>query len=607
MCGIIGYTGSSKVRDILIKGLAQLEYRGYDSAGIALLDEESQSVHIKKTVGRVSDLERLCSGSEDQATCGIGHTRWATHGGVTDANAHPHQFGKVTLTHNGIIENYQFLIEKYDVRPMLKSETDSEVAAAVINHYYQGNPEEAIKKAIQEFEGTFALCILFEDHPGKIFAIRNVSPMVAAYCEQGAFLASDITALVAYSRQYFVVPEYHLMTLDKSGISLFDLEGNQVNPEYLEINWTVEAAGKNGYPFYMEKEILEQPKVIMDTILPRIKNGLPDFSVDQVPDEVLKKCKRICVVACGTAMHAGLVGKSMIQSVVKMPVQVEIASEFRYDEPMVDEETLVIVISQSGETVDTLEALRLAKRCKATTLSIVNVKGSTIARESDYVIYTYAGPEIAVASTKAYTVQISVLYLIGCKLAMINGRYIEEEAKEFIIGIRNMVDSLDKVLEKRDEIHRLSRKIVNAKDAFMIGRGLDYTSALEGSLKLKEITYIHSEAYAAGELKHGTIALITEGVPVITIATQKKIKAKTLSNAIEVRSRGANLIVLIKENDESIDESAWEEIIKLPALPDIFMVFPTAVALQLLAYYVSSDKGLDVDKPRNLAKSVTVE
>ena len=606
MCGIIGYTGSENVKNILLDALELLEYRGYDSAGIAVCDEEKKTTEVFKCAGRVSDLRTICDTKKLLSTCGIGHTRWATHGGVNDANAHPHQQGKVTLVHNGIIENYRDLIADYDLQDLLHSETDSEVAAALLNHYYKGDPREAIRKTVSKLKGTFALVILFEDHPGVIYSIRNVSPIVATVCKEGAMLASDLTALCRFTIRYFVVPEYHILELHRDHVFLTDLNDQEVKPEFLEVDWELNSAGKNGYPFYMEKEIMEQPEAIRNTVAGRIVNGLPDFTEDGVPDELFTECDRICVVACGTAMHAGLVAQSLVKSIVHVPMEVELASEFMYSDPVIDERTLVIAVSQSGETIDTLEALKYAKKQGAKCLSVINVKGSSIARESDYVLYTAAGPEIAVASTKAYTTQLAVFYLVVAKMALLRSVYTEKQTRDFIRELERVPEVLQEVLKKRRDIHVIAKKILEAKDLFMIGRGLDYSILLEGSLKLKEVSYIHSEAYASGELKHGPIALITENTPVVAAVTQERLKSKELSNIKEVKSRGADIVLFIKKAlTEDLDREY--QVIELPDMEDAFMVLPASVALQLLAYYVSSDKGFDVDKPRNLAKVVTVE
>ena len=606
MCGIIGYTGSEDVREVLLDALELLEYRGYDSAGIALRDEESGKTEVRKCAGRVSDLRAICASEKVVSQCGIGHTRWATHGGVNDCNAHPHQVGKVTLVHNGIIENYRELIADYDLADTLKSETDSEVVAALLNRFYEGKPEEAIKKTVSKLKGTFALVILFEDQKDVIYSTRNVSPIVATICKEGAMLASDLTALCRFTNRYFVVPEYHILKLSADKLTLTDFDGNEMLPKYLTVDWELNSAGKNGYPFYMEKEIMEQPEAIENTIRNRIVGGMPDFTADGVPDTLFTECEHICIVACGTAMHAGLVAQALVKSILHMHIEVQMASEFMYSDPVIDEKTLVIAVSQSGETIDTLEAVKYAKNRGAKCLAIINVKGSSIARESDYVLYTNAGPEIAVASTKAYTTQLAVFYLIVARMAHSRGVFDDAQTQSFVRELQRTPEVMKKVLERRRDIHVVAKKVLGAKDLFMIGRGLDYSILLEGSLKLKEVSYIHSEAYASGELKHGPIALITQDTPVVATVTQEKLMSKELSNIKEVKSRGADVVVFIKES--IVGDLAKEyEIFTLPDMQDEFMVLPASVALQLLAYYVSSDKGFDVDKPRNLAKSVTVE
>ena len=606
MCGIIGYTGSEDVREVLLDALELLEYRGYDSAGIALCDEESGKTEVRKCAGRVSDLRAICASEKVVSQCGIGHTRWATHGGVNDCNAHPHQVGKVTLVHNGIIENYRELIADYDLADTLKSETDSEVVAALLNRFYEGKPEEAIKKTVSKLKGTFALVILFEDQKDVIYSTRNVSPIVATICKEGAMLASDLTALCRFTNRYFVVPEYHILKLSADKLTLTDFEGNEVLPKYLTVDWELNSAGKNGYPFYMEKEIMEQPEAIENTIRNRIVGGMPDFTADGVPDTLFTECEHICIVACGTAMHAGLVAQALVKSILHMHIEVQMASEFMYSDPVIDEKTLVIAVSQSGETIDTLEAMKYAKNRGAKCLAIINVKGSSIARESDYVLYTNAGPEIAVASTKAYTTQLAVFYLIVARMAHSRGVFDDAQTQSFVRELQRTPEVMKKVLERRRDIHVVAKKVLGAKDLFMIGRGLDYSILLEGSLKLKEVSYIHSEAYASGELKHGPIALITQDTPVVATVTQEKLMSKELSNIKEVKSRGADVVVFIKESIAG-DLAKEYEIFTLPDMQDEFMVLPASVALQLLAYYVSSDKGFDVDKPRNLAKVVTVE
>jgi len=606
MCGIVGYTGAKGASELLLSSLELLEHRGYDSVGIACRDSETDEVCIQKCVGRVRDLRAECEANPVLSTCGIGHTRWATHGGVYKKNAHPHQCGKVTLVHNGIVENYRELIEDYNLQDALQSETDTEVVAALLDVYYKGDAEEAIKKVVRKLKGTFALVMMFEDQPGVIYAIRNVSPIVAAKCEDGMMLASDLTALGNFTKEYFVMPEYSILKLEPNAMSVTNLEGEAVEPEILKLDWKVSGLGKNGYPFYMEKEIMEQPNAFYETIKNRIANGLPDLSGDGVPDDVLMQCKRICIVACGTAMHVGLITQALVKSVLQMHIDVELASEYMYSDPVIDEDTLVIAVSQSGETVDTLEAVKYAKARGAKCMAVLNVRGSSISRVCDYVLYTEAGPEIAVASTKAYTTQLAVMFMLVAKMAQLRGAYTEEELKAYIAELQKVPEKMKDILDRRNEIHVIAKEVLESKDLFMIGRGMDYSILLEGSLKLKEVSYIHSEAYASGELKHGPIALITEGIPVVALVTQSKIMSKELSNIKEVKARGANVVLFIKEELAAQLKEDYN-VVTLPDLEDKFMVFPAVVALQLLAYYVSSDKGFDVDKPRNLAKVVTVE
>lgn len=604
MCGIIGYTGYSEARNVLIKGLKTLEYRGYDSAGIAVFNPDYNGVLVTKCKGRVEGLDKKSQAVKGSA--GIGHTRWATHGGVSDTNSHPHKFGNVTLVHNGIIENYSAITNQLGVGSKLKSQTDSEVVAALINEYYEvgTDPRNAIIKAVKEITGTFALGIMFDDIKDEIFAVRNVSPIVCCTNEDGAYIASDIMAIGEYSENYFVLPEFSIARISKDGIEITDFAGNEVEPKMLTLDWDIKNSGKKGYPFFMEKEIMEQPEVIEKTIASRIKNDLPDFSDEQVDDSIFRECDNITVIACGTAMHAGLIGKHLIEKTCGVPVTVNMASEYMYNEPIINDKTLVICVSQSGETIDTLEALKYARSKGAKSLSIVNVKGSTIARESENVIYTNAGPEIAVASTKAYTTQVAVFYLITAKMAHIKGTLNDECVRKFMKELKKIPSAVQSVLDRRDEIHHLSNGLLTAEHTFMIGRGLDYPTLLEASLKLKEISYIHSEAFASGELKHGTIALITEKTPVIALLTQDNLMSKQVSNIREVQSRGAEVLTFVKSSlvSESIGCS-----FELPDLDDDFMAVPAIICMQLLAYYVSSDKGLDVDKPRNLAKVVTVE
>ena len=606
MCGIVGYTGKQSVAKQILDALELLEYRGYDSAGMAIVDETNGQVQIRKRAGRVADLEKAWKANPVNGICGIGHTRWATHGGVSDVNAHPHRAGRVTLVHNGIIENYEELKDHFGLADELISDTDSEVVAAVLNRFYTGDPHEALFQTVKCLKGTFALVVIFDDIPDVIFAIRNVSPIVAAYREDGTMLASDVAALGGQATSYMVVPEYHVVELHTDDIRVYNMKNELCEAEFLDIDWDTTRAGKGNYPFYMEKEIMEQPEAIKATLAPRYVDGRISLEADGVPDDVLKNCERVCVVACGTAMHAGLVAQSLIRSILRMHMEVEYASEFMYMDPVIDDKTLVLAISQSGETIDTLEALKYARSQGAKSIAVINVKGSSIARESDYVMYTYAGPEIAVASTKAYTTQMAALFALIGRMAVVRGAFNEEQEKAFVDALMQAPDAIQQVLDRKEEMHHIARGLLEAKDAFMLGRGLDYAILLEGALKLKEVSYIHTEAYASGELKHGTIALITEKTPVVALVTQERVRDKELSNIREVQSRGASVVILVKDGIDLADAD-YTHVFTLPAMDDVAMAFPASAALQLLAYYVSMDRGLDVDKPRNLAKVVTVE
>lgn len=610
MCGIIGFNGGIDAIEVLIKGLEELEYRGYDSAGISFF--EGNEISTIKSVGKVSFLRERATSETHATTCGIGHTRWATHGGVCETNCHPHKCGKVTLIHNGIIENFKELKEELKETGRTPiSQTDTEIAAMLIDSFYEGNAEEAIKKAVDKLEGSFAFCILFADQPDVIYSIRHASPLVACVSNQGSIVASDLVALVQYSKDYFVLPEYHIAKLTKTGIALSDLNGNVVEPVIEHATWDISAAKKGGYEYFMLKEIHEQPTAIHNTLAPRIKkdashNYCIDFSVDNIDDGLFKGVNRIIISACGTAMHAGLVGKVLFERMSRVPVTVDIASEFRYANPIIDENTLVITISQSGETADTLAALRLAKENKGRTLSIVNVKGSSIARESDYVLYTHAGPEIAVASTKAYTSQLAGLYLVALRFAYTNGKIDDCYVNDYLQKLLAISDVVAETLKSEEAVAEISKSFENTEDLFFIGRGLDYALSCEGSIKLKEISYIHSEAYAAGELKHGTLSLITEKVPVIGLMTQPHLEAKMISNIKEVQSRGA-MVILVAYKDAVVKEDDCQHLVRIPEVDAELAPFATAIVLQLFAYYSSYHRGLNVDQPRNLAKSVTVE
>lgn len=604
MCGIVGYIGEKNSTDILVDGLKKLEYRGYDSAGVSVF--EKGNIKTVKAKGRLDDLEkRLKQVGYPVGTCGIGHTRWATHGEPSDVNSHPHESEKVSVVHNGIIENYmklkEFLIAK---GYKFVSETDTETIAYLLDLYYDKDPIDAIKKAMEKLEGSFALGILFHDTPDKIFAVRKESPLIVGLGIGENFLASDIPAILKYTKNYYLLDKDEIAILTKEDVVIIDLDGNTLNKEVQVAAWDIEAAEKCGYEHFMLKEMFEEPTALRNTILPRIVDGLPSLGVDILNTD--KNINKIYVVACGTAMHAGLLGKAVIENMARVPVEVDIASEFRYKNPIITDKDLVIIISQSGETADTLAALRLAKSKGAHTLAVVNVVGSSIAREADSAIYTWAGPEIAIASTKAYSVQICVMYMIAMQMALVKGEMTETQVRTLTKDFVKIPNMVEQILGKADEIREVAKEIIAFESLFFIGRGLDFALSIEGALKLKEISYIHSEAYAAGELKHGTISLITPGVPVIASATQRELLPKTISNIKEVKARGAKVILLCHEGMENAEQVA-DIIIELPEFPDIFMPPLAILPLQLLAYYASVLRGCDVDKPRNLAKSVTVE
>ena len=606
MCGIIGFIGNDALANIL-DGLELLEYRGYDSAGLAVRRNDEGESEIYKCQGRVSDLRKLVPSSNADFNCGIGHTRWATHGGVCDANAHPHRVGKVTLVHNGIIENYADLKEEYELEDYLVSETDTEVVAALLNKFYDGtNPKKAIKRTVKKLKGTYAFVIMFADRPNTIYAVRNVSPIVVATTEDNIILSSDPAALYKYTKEYFVLDEGTILTATKDGYTVENFDEEPVDVKMTVVDWEVSSLDKGGFPYYMAKEIFEQPSCIRRILSTYITNDDINLGFDGKLDEALTHFNRICIVACGTALHAGLVGAHLFKKWAGMNVDVEMASEFIYSDTIVDENTLFIAVSQSGETIDTLEAMNKAKRAGALCVAVLNVRGSSISRVADYTLYTDAGPEIAVASTKAYTTQSLVFYLLALKTGMVRNRLSKEDLAKALSNLRLVPDAISAVLEQKDSIHRLAKEVITASDLFMIGRGLDYVVLMEGALKLKEISYIHSEAYASGELKHGPIALISENTPVIAAVTQEKLISKALSNVKEIKARGANVVLLAK-NEFKNDFDSEYHVIGLPDLDDEYMTFPEIVALQIYSYYVSADKGLDVDKPRNLAKVVTVE
>ncbi len=606
MCGIVGYAGKRSAQDVLLDGLEKLEYRGYDSAGVALAQEGG--IRVVKSKGRLDALrQKLAVQALAESSCGIGHTRWATHGEPSDVNSHPHSTPRVSIVHNGIIENYGALKERLAARGYtFESETDTEVLVKLIDSCYHGEPLQALHEALGMVRGSYALAVLFKDFPDTIFAVKKESPLIVGWGEGENFVASDIPALLKYTRDYSVLEEGDLAVVTAQGIRFYNAFGEPVERQRLTADWDQEAAEKGGYPHFMLKEINEQPAAITATVSPRVEDGLPDLRIPELTDERLRSIGTVHLVACGTAMHAGMVGKVAIETLARVPAEVDIASEFRYRDPILNKNDLVIIISQSGETSDTLAALKLAKSRGVPVLAIVNVVGSSIARAADYVLYTYAGPEIAVASTKAYVVQMCVLYLFALRMAYARGKLEEAETKRLTAELLRAGEVIKPRLDDCEQIKYLASRFVNTQSCFFIGRGFDYALSLEGSLKLKEISYVHSDAYAAGELKHGTISLITDGVPVIALATQKQVYEKTISNARETKSRGAR-VILFTTKDAVVPEGVADYIVRLDEYEDLLMPLQLIVPLQLFAYYMAVLRGCDVDKPRNLAKSVTVE
>lgn len=607
MCGIVGFVGKQACTGILVNALKKLEYRGYDSAGIAIF--EGERIKTVKAKGKISEgLEaKLKTEPVFHAACGIGHTRWATHGEPSDVNSHPIGNGRVSIVHNGIIENYReikaFLTSKgYG----FESETDTETVAKLLDYYYEGDPVVAIEKALEDIQGAYALGIIFREHKNKIYAVRKDSPLIVGKGEGESYIASDVTAILEHTREYYCLERGEIAILDENGIRFTDMHGEPVEKEIQTATWDVESAQKGGYEHFMLKEIHEQPEAVKNTISPRVKDGLPDFSECGLTAERLRDYKHIFIVGCGSAMHSGMVGKYLIEDLARTPVIVDIASEFRYRNPLVSSGDLVVIVSQSGETADTLEALKLSKNKGADTLAVVNVVGSSIAREADMVIYTNAGPEISVCSTKAYAVQVAFMYLLAFEVAHARGKIDDTECRRLTAGLLEVPEKIQKCLEDMSEYQYVASKIFNADSLLYIGRGLDNALSMEGSLKLKEISYIHSEAYAAGELKHGTISLIEEGTPVIVAATQSSLFEKTLSNVRSVKSRGAKVVMICRETDD-IDANCADYKVGLPDADDLFLPLISVVAMQLIAYYTAVQRGCDVDKPRNLAKSVTVE
>ena len=606
MCGIVGYVGMRSAQQVLLDGLEKLEYRGYDSAGVALTQRDG--IRVVKSKGRLSTLRsKLEELALPQSSCGIGHTRWATHGEPSDVNSHPHSTPRVSIVHNGIIENYGALKERLIAKGYtFASETDTEVLVKLIDSCYQGEPLQALQAALAKVRGSYALAVLFKDYPDTIFAVKRESPLIVGWGEGENFVASDIPALLKYTRRYSVLEEGDMAVCTAQGIRFYNEFGEAVEHEKLTADWDMEAAEKGGYPHFMLKEINEEPAAITATVSPRVENGLPELRIPELTDEKLRSIGTVHLVGCGTAMHAGMVGKTAIEALARVPAEVDIASEFRYRDPILDPDDLVIIISQSGETSDTLAALRLAKSRGVPVLAVVNVVGSSIARAADYVLYTYAGPEIAVASTKAYMVQLCTLYLFAFRLAYARGRLSEAETRRLTAELLRAGEVIQPRLADCEQIKYLASRFVNTQSCFFIGRGFDYALSLEGSLKLKEISYVHSDAYAAGELKHGTISLITDGVPVIALATQKQVYEKTISNAKETKSRGAR-VILFTTKDVVVPEGVADYVVRLDDYDELLMPLQLIVPLQLFAYYMAVLRGCDVDKPRNLAKSVTVE
>ena len=617
MCGIVGYAGDIQAAPILLDGLARLEYRGYDSAGIAVAGRSegrtadgTGTLEVVKAKGRLKVLcEMTDNGRAVAGTCGIGHTRWATHGEPSVANSHPHCAGdkRVAVVHNGIIENFQEIKNK-----LLKSgvefisQTDTEVLAHLLDKYYNGNPIEAITKMMVRIRGSYALGILFKDRPGEIYAVRKDSPLIAGRSDCGNFIASDVPAILKYTREICFVKNMEILSITKDGIRLYNIDQDELEPEFSRIDWDMEAAEKKGFEHFMLKEIYEQPKAVRDTLNPRIKDKQIVLDELKLADKEICGLKRIQMVACGSAYHVCMSAKYIFEQLARIPVDVDLASELRYRNPVFEGHTLAIVVSQSGETADTLAALREAKSQGLPVMGIVNVVGSSIAREADYVFYTWAGPEIAVATTKAYSAQLAAVYLLAIHFGRVRGNLDDGTYQGMIEELLLLPDKISRILEEKERIQWFANKFSHNNDVFFIGRGLDYAASMEGSLKLKEISYIHSEAYAAGELKHGTISLIEDGIWTINIATQGSLFEKLISNMVEVKSRGANILGITSYGNYCMEDTA-DCIIYVPKTLECFYPSLVVIPLQLLAYYVSLSKGLDVDKPRNLAKSVTVE
>ncbi len=608
MCGIVGYVGESQAAPILLDGLGKLEYRGYDSAGIAVYD--GKKIAMKKAKGRLKVLSELTHDGETlPGTIGIGHTRWATHGEPSDVNAHPHFNAdqSIVVVHNGIIENYLKLKKKLTGKGyQFVSDTDTEVIAHLLDYYYQGNPLQTITKIMHRMEGSYALGIMFKDHPDELYAVRKDSPLIVGHAKTGCIIASDVPAVLKYTRDVYFIENEEIVRMTEDSMEFFTVDEEPIQKESTHIEWDVDAAEKGGYEHFMLKEMYEQPKAITDTFSPRLKGN--DIVIDELnmSDEDIRSIKKIMIVACGSAYHAGVTGKYVLEGMARIPVEVDLASEFRYRDPLIDEGTLIIIISQSGETADSLAALRESKAKGARVLGIVNVIGSSIAREADNVMYTWAGPEIAVATTKAYSCQLIAMYLLAIKFAKVRGKISDEEMKDYIEDLKRIPDQVEMLLNNKNRIQRFANRYLAARDVFFIGRGVDYAISLEGSLKLKEISYIHSEAYAAGELKHGTISLIEEGTLVAAVLTQENLYKKMISNMVEVRTRGAFVLAVTNEGNDEVERAA-DYVIYIPETNKYFTNSLAIIPLQLFGYYIAVGRGCDVDKPRNLAKSVTVE
>ncbi len=608
MCGIVGYIGKAQAAPILLDGLAKLEYRGYDSAGISIFDGEN--INTVKTKGKIKDLRELTHDGADLAgTVGIGHTRWATHGEPSDVNSHPHVNASETISvvHNGIIENYLELKKRLLAKGyVFQSETDTEVVTLMLDYYFDGDLLKTLSKVMSRIEGSYALGIINKDNPDEIIAVKKDSPLIVGLSEDGNYIASDIPAVLKHTRKIYILEDGEIVKLTRDNVTVYNQDLDVIEKEVTEIQWDVSAAEKGGYQHFMMKEIHEQPKAVRDTIFPRLREDEVFIHELRMTDEQIKKLQKIFIIACGSAYHAGVTGKYVIEELSRIPVEVDLASEFRYRNPILEDNTLAIIISQSGETADTLAAMREVKRHGVRTLAIVNVVGSSIAREADDVLYTWAGPEIAVATTKGYTSQLSALYLLALHFGKIREKISRSDYLEMIQELKTLPDKIDQMLQDKEKIQYLANQYIGLKDVFFLGRGIDYASALEASLKLKEISYVHSEAYAAGELKHGTISLIEDGTLVVALVTQEQLYGKIVSNIVEVKTRGAFVLAVTNEDNKDIEKNA-DYVFYIPKTNKNFTGLMATIPMQLFAYYVAVAKGCDVDQPRNLAKSVTVE